>query len=593
MAEPSKYSPSYSFTGFQTQNPISPLPAPRLDEQFHNISKAIGDGADAVNDIRRSDGRLKNGIVTPEALSPSLTIGFSMQGQWSDGERYAAGDGVVHAQKFYTALVSHTATAANEPGVDSATWAYLFSVDDLVVAGAASFYGASYVGDGATKTFALPIAPASPNNLWVKIGTVVQSVTAYAVSGTTATLATPPAIGASVEFRVLATIGVQELEDGVYTARDTAVAKAAEAAGSALAAAGSASAAAASAASAQASATTSAQDRVATGQDRTQTGLDRAFANSAKDTAVAARDTAVDAKDTAVAAKDTAASKAADAALSASSALTSEVAAYKWAQEAEDTPVVGVLYSAFHWAHKAAKAVTGNIGGAIASTVSKSAPDDSDRLGFASSTDGWSLRYLTWANLKAVIASATMTMTNKTFVDPIIVGADPWASRPIGEPVAVLSSIAGVSAPPKDKSYRYVLLTAGQTGVGAYNEGILTGEIVTGSAPLVVATAVVNLAGSPINGQTIQLINTERRFLRAGSAGTIETDAFQGHWHTLNTDNGLQGGSGTTYYGKATSNNTANSGVLDPRTDGVNGAPRTANETRSKNIGVTYYMRIK
>lgn len=184
---------------------------------------------------------------------------------------------------------------------------------------------------------------------------------------------------------------------------------------------------------------------------------------------------------------------------------------------------------------------------------------------------------------------------------------DPWAMQPIGVPIPMLGNLVGVVAPPKDKAYRYVLLTAGETGSGAYNEGILTGESVSGSAPLVVATAVISLAGSPINGRTINLINTERRFLRAGSAGSVQNDAMQritGAFETRSLETGSQifydQGGGALGVADAVTTGPSVAGSSNTRTrqrttfDSANSPDaRTDTETRPKNIGVTYYLRIK
>lgn len=106
-----------------------------------------------------------------------------------------------------------------------------------------------------------------------------------------------------------------------------------------------------------------------------------------------------------------------------------------------------------------------------------------------------------------------------------------WLGTPIG------CYITPKSAPPTDDPrFRYVLCTAGQTGAGGYNEGVLTGELVTGSAPLVQATATVSLAESPFDGEAIHLINTEKRFIGAGAAEAFENDSFQnitGEWSTI------------------------------------------------------------
>ena len=171
----------------------------------------------------------------------------------------------------------------------------------------------------------------------------------------------------------------------------------------------------------------------------------------------------------------------------------------------------------------------------------------------------------------------------------------PWLSKPIGEPFPLMTDLS--ATPPANNSslYRFVELTHGLTGSGQYNEGVLTSASTSGSAPLVLATAVVSLSGSPLNGQTIRMINTEERFLRAAaSPGTVQADAFQGHYHDPLSPL-------TTYVGGRTSGTIIGSGINfgnvnttgAPTTDGTNGTPRTANETRPKNIGVKYFLRIK
>tara|TARA_R110000868_G_scaffold187781_4_gene430440 strand:+ start:15360 stop:15920 length:561 start_codon:yes stop_codon:yes gene_type:complete len=167
---------------------------------------------------------------------------------------------------------------------------------------------------------------------------------------------------------------------------------------------------------------------------------------------------------------------------------------------------------------------------------------------------------------------------------------DVWALQPIGSPFPLWTHLTGVTAPPTDNAnYRYIKLTASDS----YNTGVLTGESVSGSAPLVQATAAISDSGSALNGQTVRLINTERRVLRAGSSGTVESDALQGHRHGQVASfwigsTALQGISGSGYSFALSS-----LAITDPITDGANGTPRTASETRPKNIGADYYMRIR
>jgi hypothetical protein len=72
MADPTKYSPDYSFTNYQTNLPSRPLPAPELDVELANIATSIDETVEALKDVRRSDGALKNGIVTADTLAPTL-----------------------------------------------------------------------------------------------------------------------------------------------------------------------------------------------------------------------------------------------------------------------------------------------------------------------------------------------------------------------------------------------------------------------------------------------------------------------------------------------------------------------------------------
>lgn len=165
--------------------------------------------------------------------------------------------------------------------------------------------------------------------------------------------------------------------------------------------------------------------------------------------------------------------------------------------------------------------------------------------------------------------------------------SDGWGAFPIGVPVPVMTH-KGVSSPPTNKSYRYVKLTAAD----AYNTGFITSESVSGTAPLLIATGVVSLAGSPLDGQTINLWNSEGRIPRAGSsAGTLQNDAFQDHGHPIVGSDGT--GGGVAIVNGAGGGFSPNNKTSAATTATTGGTPRTANETRMKNEAVTYYMRIK
>ncbi len=105
-----------------------------------------------------------------------------------------------------------------------------------------------------------------------------------------------------------------------------------------------------------------------------------------------------------------------------------------------------------------------------------------------------------------------------------------------------------------------------------------------------------NLNGDPNGADSPGLDEKAGMFLRGGtSSGVGQNDAFQGHRHsvthdavTSSTTQILLSSSGTDLYLPD-----ASITIGDPTSDGTNGTPRTANETRPKNMSVVWIMRVK
>jgi hypothetical protein len=76
MADPTPYTVSYNFSDFQEDHPRTPLPADRVDIEYANIETALGSQRNAIKNVRRSDGALKNAIVTWDSLSPAVKALF-------------------------------------------------------------------------------------------------------------------------------------------------------------------------------------------------------------------------------------------------------------------------------------------------------------------------------------------------------------------------------------------------------------------------------------------------------------------------------------------------------------------------------------
>lgn len=168
-----------------------------------------------------------------------------------------------------------------------------------------------------------------------------------------------------------------------------------------------------------------------------------------------------------------------------------------------------------------------------------------------------------------------------------------WTARAIGEPFQIWDHLAGAEIPPTAvDGPRFIKLSAAD----AYNTGLLSGETVSGTAPDIMATAVIALAGGPLYGQTIHLINTERRFLRGGASGDIEADAIR---NIKSGDFEMQAALANVGGPIVNTSSPTKNWVLasdlallrSVRFDASAAVP-TAAENRPRNISGTYYMRI-
>lgn len=466
MADPTKFVPGFDYSDFEQSNPTLPKPGGQLDNDFANIKQTTDQTIDALKQIRRSDGALKNGIVTADSLSPGLIIGIETPQAWQTGTQYAPPDAVFISsgvnQGIYRATILHTSTTF-AADLAAGKWELIFN---LAAAG----------------------------------------LSTVALTGQYADLLNKPVLGtaAATDADEYATAAQGGLADSAVQPGDLADV----------------------ATSGEYDDLTGKPFTVPAGGATGQTLIKTSNANGA----------------------------------------------YAWQSPPGGGDMLASLYDpqgidgdAFdrgnHTGEQAIETITG-----LVAALNDRATD---------------------AELAAAIAS--------------ILG-DAWALQPLGSLIAANMGVTGFVAPPKDKAYRYILLSAGQTGTGAYNEGVLTSEVVSGSQPVVSAYATINLTGSIFTGQTVRLINTERRFLRAGSPGTLQDSAFGSHSHTYN-DPGhkhtliADGASGLASIPRIDNQGISNQKFFNDATSvATTGITINANgdtETRSRNIGVDYYMRIK
>ena len=186
---------------------------------------------------------------------------------------------------------------------------------------------------------------------------------------------------------------------------------------------------------------------------------------------------------------------------------------------------------------------------------------------------------------------------------------NPFEVTPIGVPFPLWDNFTGLTAPDNSGTAKFIKLTAGESGTGGYNEGLLTSESVSGSAPLVTATA--QIVGGALNGQTVHLINTEESFLRARTTSGVKQNdqmqrltgavkAFRAGadggllWNGDNSVNGVFKAGGSTT--QRTQVSAAAGQELDFDSSGSPNSrtsSSTNGETRSKNVSATFYMRVR
>lgn len=341
MADPTKYQPSYNFTDFQTGSPTQPLPAPQVDNELANIATSVNATIDAMKDVRRSDGALKNAVVTPDSLSAatrSLIVNLgNPRGDWAPLTAYAVKDFVAFEGATYVATAAHTSGVAF--AVDLAAGRWLLIASPYSISGAV--FSHVFDGDGATTTFAL----SQPFNSIEELAVYVQDGSAgyerlrssgaspqVSLVGTTQlTFTAAPGVGTRNVFveainqtaAESAAVAVAAAA-GVSADADDAAASAAAAAGSATAAAGSAVAAASSASAAATSETNASNSATAAAGSASAAATSATNAGNSATAAAGSASAAATSETNAAGSATTATTKAGEAAASASAAATSE-----------------------------------------------------------------------------------------------------------------------------------------------------------------------------------------------------------------------------------------------------------------------------
>ena len=206
-------------------------------------------------------------------------------------------------------------------------------------------------------------------------------------------------------------------------------------------------------------------------------------------------------------------------------------------------------------------------------------------------------------------AEAARTLLGVTALEILqTISANPFMSEPLAKPFPILDHIIGADVPDNSGTAKFIRLTAGQSGPGGYNEGLLTDEQVSGSAPLVVADAEIMFG--PMAGQRVPLINTIGAIIRPSTnSGLLQFDQTQRKTGGFNIRRLVGGGEALSSIQGVFNSEGVGSSAFNSLDVGSGLAPRriefdtgsspnarvsdtTDGETRMKNIGGTYYMKV-
>lgn len=118
-------------------HPDEPQSGIDLDSEFDLLKTVTDKVIDRLAEIQRSDGALKNQIVTRDTLAPDITLGFAAPTPWATGQAYVANYSTVFDDaKFWLCITTHTSQGTF--AADAAKWSLIADLGSGATDAAAS-----------------------------------------------------------------------------------------------------------------------------------------------------------------------------------------------------------------------------------------------------------------------------------------------------------------------------------------------------------------------------------------------------------------------------------------------------------------------
>jgi len=122
MAQPPPYDRSYNFHDYQAENPLKPLPADKLDEEFSRVKTTLDAVLQNLKLIQRDDTALANKSVGFDQLKDEIQLGFNPPTDWTANHNYIVRDTVFVDVSIYRCLVSHISSNDFEDDLNAGYW---------------------------------------------------------------------------------------------------------------------------------------------------------------------------------------------------------------------------------------------------------------------------------------------------------------------------------------------------------------------------------------------------------------------------------------------------------------------------------------
>ena len=108
MSQPDPYVREFSFAGFQSAHPATPLPGDKADAEFDAVQAVIDEVLERIAILQRDDLELANKSVGYDQLKDEISLSFEPPSVWTTATGYVERDMVFQTTKFYRCLVAHT-----------------------------------------------------------------------------------------------------------------------------------------------------------------------------------------------------------------------------------------------------------------------------------------------------------------------------------------------------------------------------------------------------------------------------------------------------------------------------------------------------